>query len=1065
MTGSPEGLTKRDRALAELVRVRGWATDQAIDRAVAEASSPGGGRGLGAVLVAGGVISAKQLESLENAIDGRSSRTRPSTPSASRSDRTITRSEGAGGAPPSGIRRAPDVIGPYRILRELGRGGMGVVYRALDPELRREVALKVMIAGSQSTEADVERFRREAAVVARMGRHPHLVQIHDIGRDGDRLYFTMDFIDGHSAKQHVEENGPFPPRDAARIAREMAGVLALAHRTGVVHRDVKPHNILLDRDLRGFLGDFGLARDLSNTMGLTESGSAFGTPAYMSPEQAIGQASHATALSDVYSLGATLYELVCGKPPFTGESSMDIVRQVIDTDPVPPSALRAGLHRDLEVIIQKAMHKDPARRYAGSAEFEADLGRFLNGEPIHARPVGLVEKLALKARRHRAVVAVSASGLAVALGLGGWAAWRLHRSELRERERVAGLERRTREATPFILEGKSLIERSDEAHRSGGWKDRDLFARQGVETLLRARTILPESDEVRYELGRALRRAGREDEALAELTEAVRLNPRNSLAWFERGLIRVDRMSDARGHLVRIAIGVGANDVGFVPSGISMRAALWTGDAGRGDADLRAAASGDFRRVLETGAVRERAAYGEAILAFLDGNPDQALVRIDRALEDNRWFVEALRARAEILETMHQDPSAGLAEREKLFQIQPLNPEVVLDYAQSLRFAGKGAEGLQRIRKILPRLEGNPELLVRASEALGLLGDRAGSEAMARSVLGVPEWSAHHAEAVRALVTALQIADADPEALAALDRYEGAADRDWASYMRAEMAARSGDGGRASRLMRRVPRDSVWWRLGAGVACHAEHVCGNLGLVEEFSAHCIGWGHLEAYRMTRGLARLDRGDMKGALEDFEAVRALYPKFNSNLSNIAAARFLMLDYEGSIAALEESVLATPLKEEQRRAAKKMFEDRRAKLAGVHAPADAARVVEEILGALMLAALQAREPAAQGPIREATRGLLWLLQAFYAAHGLHKEAMSAADRYLTISRAAGMLYMDARVRALSGDGARALERLKEAVALGFDDGARLDGEAAFEPLREKPEYAEIRKACRN
>jgi hypothetical protein len=239
MADAPRSLSTRDRALAELVRLRGWADEGAIQRAIGEASSSAGARELGAVLVASGVLTADQLLELEAAMDGRPSAPKGSG-SSSANDRTVARSDaGATMAAPSG-RKVGENVGPYRILRELGRGGMGVVYRALHPELRREVALKVMLAGGDASDGDVERFRREAAVVAKMGRHPSLVQIHDIGRDGERLYFTMDFIEGRSLRQKIAEEGPLPGRDAARIAADLASALAFSHAAGVVHRDVKP---------------------------------------------------------------------------------------------------------------------------------------------------------------------------------------------------------------------------------------------------------------------------------------------------------------------------------------------------------------------------------------------------------------------------------------------------------------------------------------------------------------------------------------------------------------------------------------------------------------------------------------------------------------------------------------------------------------------------------------------------------------------------------------------------------------------------------------------------------
>ncbi|MCE9581674.1 MAG: protein kinase [Planctomycetes bacterium] len=1069
MSGTTPGLSKRDRALAELVRVRGWADDAAIEKSVADASRAGGKTDLGSVLVISGLITPDQLQALENAIDGKSSRPRPPTraPSAS-SDRTVARSDAVAepAMPPSGIRKPPDQIGPYRVLRELGRGGMGVVYRALDPELRREVALKVMISGTHANEADVERFRREAAVVAKMGRHPNLIQIHDIGRDGDRLYFTMDFIEGRSAKQRVEEEGAFPPREAARIAAEMAGALAFAHAAGVLHRDVKPHNILLDREGKAFLGDFGLAKDLSANSGLTESGSAFGTPAYMSPEQAAGHASKATPLSDVYSLGATLFEMLTGRPPFVGESGMDIVRQVLDAEPPAPRTLREGIHRDLEIICLKALRKEPLRRYASAGELEADLRRFLNGEPILARPPGGVERVFLKVKRHRAIVTVALAGLVVAGVIGVGATWRIRVRDRQAKESKADLDRREKDATPLLLEGKSLVDRADEAAKSGGWKDRADYARRAVETLEKAKALLPESEPVRFELGRALRRAGREDEALKALEEAVGINAMDPMAWFEHGMICQQRLSRSRGTLLRLALGAVSNEVGFSASGFSGNVITWVGGTGApvDEARLKETAAIDFRKVVETGAGTFGAAYGQAMLLFYEDKPEQALAKIDESIRINQYFADAWEARAEILETWKKDITAATAERRKLCELQPSNPEFLLEYALTLRATGKQKEGLDLARKAAERVDGNPDLVLRACQVFLQCGDPAAAQKLARQSLAPGVQGVNRGEAARLLVDAI-LASADPSGAAkAIEEFRAEIDPDWVAAYEGEIRFSSGDVPGALQRLRAVRPGSPARQAVASFALNVEQAAGNLDLAGQLAREAATYGLSRAYRMVEGLFLLERGKLDEALAAFEEVRKAFPKLNANLSNIAAAKFLLGDYAGSLDAMEESVAATPLPKAQRDAARKNFEALRKRLSGVKERKDAAKIVEEIVGFLALATLQAQDKSTQAAIREGMRGLLRVLQQFYSEAAMVPESIRAAESYLAITRTGSMLFRLAAAKAAAGDAAGALAALRDAEAAGFDDGSRVEGEAAFAGMKENAEFVELRKKCR-
>ncbi len=308
-------------------------------------------------------------------------------------------------------------FGRYRLLEEVGRGGMGVVWKAWDTQLKRVVAVKQVLPDRAGPEW-VERFLREAQSAARL-RHPSVVAIHDVGVVDSQHYFTCDFVEGTSLEALAKT--ALPVRRAVELVRAVAEALAAAHAQGIVHRDVKPGNVLVDAAGRPYVTDFGLAKDVADEhrVALTTEGDIVGSPAYMSPEQAQGMVDGVGPASDQFSLGVVLYELLTGRRPFDDHGIPNLLRSIQERDPVRPSAANPRVHPDLETVCLKAMEKDPAKRYAAMDEFAADLGRWLDGEPIHARPVGPLARLVRKAARHKAVSAILAAALVVSLGAGG----------------------------------------------------------------------------------------------------------------------------------------------------------------------------------------------------------------------------------------------------------------------------------------------------------------------------------------------------------------------------------------------------------------------------------------------------------------------------------------------------------------------------------------------------------------------------------------------------------------------------------------------------------------------
>ncbi len=299
-----------------------------------------------------------------------------------------TQSELAVGASCPVVQR----IGDYELLEELGRGGMGVVFKARDVKLNRYVAVKMILPGAMPDETDLERFQTEASAAACL-KHPNVVAVHAVGQENGRWYYCMDLIEGPSLAKRLS-SGPLPGRTAARYMVGVARGIDHAHRHGVLHRDLKPANILLDADDQPHVADFGLAKQMTRDRhGCTRTGAILGTPGYMAPEQASG-AKEIGPACDVYGLGALLYELLTGRPPFQAETPLDTLMQVLERDPAPPRLLNHKVDRDLETICLKCLQKDPGRRYPSAAMVADDLERYLNGESIRARTFSMIDRIA-----------------------------------------------------------------------------------------------------------------------------------------------------------------------------------------------------------------------------------------------------------------------------------------------------------------------------------------------------------------------------------------------------------------------------------------------------------------------------------------------------------------------------------------------------------------------------------------------------------------------------------------------------------------------------------------------
>src|SRR5262245_23807492 len=355
-----------------------------------------------------------------------------------------TRSDASAAAPVApGLPQVPG----YEVEAVLGRGGMGVVYKAQHLALKRTVALKMLAAGHPNP-AERARFRSEAEAVARL-QHPNIVQIHEVGEVDGRPFFALEYVAGGSLAERLAGR-PLAPRDAARLVAVLAEAMHLAHSRNLVHRDLKPANVLLAGEAgtpvdqcEPKVTDFGLVRQLDADSSQTFDGVVMGTPSYMAPEQAEGRASSAGPAADVYALGAILYECLTGRPPFKGVTPLETLEQVRTREPAALSSCNRQAPRDLETICLKCLRKEPEQRYASARELAYDLGRFVRGEPVAARPVGVAERVRKWVWRRPAAAGLLAA-VVLLVAVGGAGTWLLSQQWAAARDRQAQTDREVR---------------------------------------------------------------------------------------------------------------------------------------------------------------------------------------------------------------------------------------------------------------------------------------------------------------------------------------------------------------------------------------------------------------------------------------------------------------------------------------------------------------------------------------------------------------------------------------------------------------------------------------------
>ncbi len=568
---------------------------------------------------------------------------------------------------PAPSPRIPSRLGPYEIGEEMGHGGMGMVFRARHETLGTPYAIKVLIAGEHASSRLIERFHREASLVARMGKHPNIVSVHHMAQEGPLFYFAMDLVEGHNLAVHLRDRR-LSPEESARLMEKVARAVGFAHEHGVIHRDLKPENIMIAADGEPQVMDFGLARDVTTASSLTEQGQVLGTPNYMAPEQIRGDVARIDGRTDVHALGAILYELLTGVFAHRGHQIAAVFDHILSGEVIAPRRLQPDLPADLETVCLRCLLPDPRDRYASARDLADDLARFLRGEPVQARPISRLERAWRRVRRRPGVALLVAALLttgAIAAGA-AWSGWRDRRAADEERGRlVDGYVREVARS------GHALVEAALARRSVADMKGSAAFAAELEEPVRELIRLAPGLAEPWYYRGRMERVLGRDKEAERCQTEAIgRAEAEGAtagsrallpLACYERGVIRAFRYVSTQEDRRRELLTSRAASAGLLEPAPSIPTLADLEAAFPEIPGMRREAVDDLRRAVSaTGEADARVLVARGILASLEGTaPEGIQADLERAIQADPYLTDAYFALAEVV-SAREDAAAAL---------------------------------------------------------------------------------------------------------------------------------------------------------------------------------------------------------------------------------------------------------------------------------------------------------------------------------------------------------------------------------------------------------------------
>ncbi len=819
------------------------------------------------------------------------------------------------GTPPPAPASPSDLFGKFVRTVKLGSGGGGEVWKAWDTELNRWVALKLLRVGTEDAE-ELTRFKREAQTAGALS-HPHIAAIYEVGEaDGRRPYIAMQLVDGPTLRSANPDR-----REAARLVRDAALAIDYAHQLGIVHRDLKPENLMVAGG-HVYVMDFGLARAVHHPSPLTMTGSILGTPAYMSPEQARGRTSEIGVRSDVWSLGATLYDLVAGRPPFQGATPWDVVLKVTEEDAAPP----AGIERDLRTIVMKCLEKEPAQRYASARALADDLGRWLDGEPIQAHPPSLVYRASKRIAKHKVAAAAVLIIVAVLLPV-----VMIARSGQGRAERALRL----------WTEISGVISGAGEARRAGDLAQFRARLDHGIASCLE-HIGRDDHPHAHFFLGRLLRLAGRTQDAEAALTRALQLDPAFRECRFERGVVRAIRyfaaMADRTSRPLLAsqygspsttttteieavepalaALRRSTEEDLSAPVGASLF--LRDTDALYGRA-LLAQARGELeeavrllRSILERDPRNASSLLQLAEIAYTRGDFAECRTRAAEALEVDRGLVEAGRRRAlaVLAGRFESEFSTALVDVDRF--IAAAEPALANDLVVRgliLRRMKRLPEAGESLDRAIALERGNVYALVARAQVRVASSDLPGAAADLEEAIRISPGNAN-AYLVRAALRQLQ-----GDLRGAVQDYDTAEgllprlpvlyyDRAVVKHRLREFAAAVADLDRAIELKQDFAPALA---LRAGLKRTLRRVAD--ALVDADRALVLEPDLIEALK-TRGWCLVELGRAEEGLKEFERILTLAPQRPDGWAGRGFVKYLQHDRDGAIADLETALRAAP-----------------------------------------------------------------------------------------------------------------------------------------------------------